>query len=236
MDRGHSYVRSAVHTAHHINRTKYFLTFITILCTITSVFLIRVNLSENGSISTFAKTIFWLLNSTSGFFLIAYPWWLTTRNSYLYYKRLEWTCIGVAVIVYVLVCARTLFAPVEHINNTDPSITSLSFRIVSVLYWIAVLGGFFIFMPFMIRRYRLFNSGRTRLALVGFVLPCVLVAFCSVVLQEWSGNGYLISSSPVILIVLYYAIKIAHAVFNEPEENGVEFNEAYIIVAGMLHV
>lgn len=232
FDRRNSYVRSAVHTANHINRTKYLLTFITILCTITAVFLIRVNLSENGSISTIAKTIFWLLNSTSGFFLIAYPWWLTTRNSFLYYKRLQWSCIGVALIVYVLVCSRTLLAPVEHINNTDPSITSLSFRIVSLLYWVAILGGCFIFMPFMIRRRRLFNSSRTQLALAFFVLPCVLMAFSSVVLQEWSGNGYLLSSSPIILIVLYYAVKIAHALFNEPEENGVEFNEAYIIVAG----
>eukprot|EP00603_Paraphysomonas_imperforata_P008293 CAMPEP_0114421826 /NCGR_PEP_ID=MMETSP0103-20121206/5287_1 /TAXON_ID=37642 ORGANISM="Paraphysomonas imperforata, Strain PA2" /NCGR_SAMPLE_ID=MMETSP0103 /ASSEMBLY_ACC=CAM_ASM_000201 /LENGTH=1351 /DNA_ID=CAMNT_0001590377 /DNA_START=358 /DNA_END=4413 /DNA_ORIENTATION=- len=133
-----------------------------------------------------------------------------------------------------MVILRTLFAPVEHINNTDPSITSMRFRVVSLLYWVAMLGGFFVFMPYMIRRHRLFNSGRTQLALVCFVLPCVLLAMCSVVLQEWMGSGFLISSSPVILIVLYYAVKIAHAIFNEPEANGVEFNEAYIIIAGFV--
>jgi hypothetical protein len=232
LERRGWYIRSAVHSAKHINRTKYLLTLITIICTITAVFLIRVNLSENGAISTLAKTVFWLLNSTCGFFLIAYPWWLTTRNSFLYFKRLEWSCVGVALIVYVLVCARTILAPVEHINNTDPSITSLSFRVVSSLYWVAMLGGFFLFMPFMIRRHRLFNSGRTQLALGCFVFPCVLLALSSVMLQEWTGNGYLVSSSPVILIVLYYAVKIAHALFNDSEANGVEFNEAYIIVAG----
>jgi hypothetical protein len=105
------------------------------------------------------------------------------------------------------------------------------------MYWVAMLFGFFVFMPFMIRRHRLFNSSRTQLALVCFVLPCVSMALSSIVLQEWTGNGYLLSSSPVILIVLYYAVKIAHALFNDPEENGIEFNEAYIIVAGtFLHV
>ena len=232
--RRHSYIHSAVHNAKQINRTKYFLTFVTIFCTILSVFLIRVNLSQKGNISSFAKTIFWLLNSTSGVLIIAYPWWLTTRNSILYYKRLEFCCVSVVLVVYVLVIVRTVLAPVEHINNTDPSITSVGFRIVSLLYWVSLLVGFFIFMPFMIRRHRLFNSGRTQLALVCFVVPCVILAICSVVLQEWIGDGFLISTSPVILIVLYYATKIAHAVFNEPEANGVEFNEAYIIIAGFV--
>ena len=233
--RRYSYVRSAVATASHINRIKYFLTFVTVVCTFVSVLLIRINLSQKGSISSFAKTIFWLLNSTSGFVLIAYPWYLTTRNSFMYYDRLKWSMVAVSICVYIVVCVRTLLAPVEHINNTDPSITSLGFRIVSLLYWTTLLVGFFIFLPLVIRRRRIFKSGRSRLALVYLLLPYIIMALSAVVLQEWTGNGFLLSVSPVIIIVLYYVVQICHAIFNEPELNGVEFNEAYIPIAGEWH-
>lgn len=209
-----------------ISLTKYLLGAATVLITFIAMPFIRLILQADGVWSTGATTIYWLAISRCGFSVALYPWWLATAKSVLYYERLrQCSNVVIAVSLFLAMC-RSMLAPVKPNKYEDISATTVQFRLVSSLYWISVLFGSFIIIPVYIRRIRLFQSKSPILFIMA--IPFVLVMLVSVLIHEWSGNIFLVSYSPFLIMILF-----ALAIFAEKyNENTLIFDEAYIIVVG----
>lgn len=209
-----------------ISLTKYLLGAATVLITIAALPFIRLILQADGVWSTGATTIYWLAISRCGFSVALYPWWLATAKSVLYYKRLRYgSNVVIAVTLFLSIC-RSLLAPVKPNKYEDISATTVQFRLVSSLYWTSVLLGSFIIIPAYIRRARLFQSKSSILYIMA--IPFILVMLVSVVIHEWSGNIFLVSYSPFLIMILFGCAIISE----KYNENILIFDEAYIIVVG----
>lgn len=212
-----------------LSPTKYFLGIVTSTVTLIAVPLIRIIIKANGSSSIIAETIFWFVTSFFGFAIIIYPWWLATSTSPIYYKRLRKYTVIIGIISFIFVIARGLLAPVEPFLYNEPKETSLEFRVVATLWYTASLGGFLLALPWLIRREKLLRS--KSLALFTFVLPYVALMLVGVLLQVWVGFSAVTAYSPAALLALFGAVGLLED--RASKSNGKQFDEAYIIVAGM---
>ena len=189
-----------------LSPTKYLLGFLTSTVTLISVPLIRIILKGNKKESSIAETVYWLFVSVFGFAIIIYPWWLATSSSSIYYNRLQkYTAISGSISL-ILVIARGLLAPSEPFLYNQPEDTTLSFRVVSSLWWVAALLGFLVVLPWFIREKKILQS-KSR-ALFTFVLPFVVIMLTAVLLQEWTGSSFVTAYSPVALLVLFGAASV----------------------------
>ena len=214
--------------------TKYFLGLVTVGTTICALPLMRIGLAGNGAQSTIAETAISLVVAGSGIGIILYPWWLATSSSPMYYGRLQKYARILAAISVILVILREVLAPKKPFRYNDPTSTTVAFRVVSTLWWITAIFGFLLALPVLIRREKLFRANN--LILFGLVVPFTFLMFSGIVISEWEGYGGVTSYSPIILLVLFGAISLLDALRTAHEDGPPKshFDEAYIIVAGLL--
>ena len=209
-----------------ISVTKYLLGAATMIITFVCLPLIRQILQADGTWSTVATTVYWLAITRCGFSISLYPWWLATAKSLLYYKRLRHISNVIIMMSLILSLCRSVLAPTESHSHEDVKSTTIQFRVVSTLYWTFVLVGTFLIIPVFIRRARLFRTKSP--VLYAMVIPFILVMLVSIVVHEWTGNGFYVSYSPFLIMVLFIVAIIAEKV-NTAE---FKFDESYIMVVG----
>lgn len=216
----------------NIAYTKYFLGVVTSLITLLSVPIIRIVLRSNGTGSTIADIFYWFMVSVFGFAIIVYPWWLVTAKSPMYSDRLQYYVKIIATISLIFVILRHAFSPQTPFKREVPSVTSPTFKAISTVWWICCLIGFFIVLPILIRREKLFAS--RSMALFTFAWPYVLLIFTGLVLQEYTGFRYITAYSPLLLLFQVVIVDFIEAQQKKKYNIKSIFDEAYIIVAGFV--
>jgi hypothetical protein len=211
--------------------TKHFLILVTSAMTFGAIGLIRMMLGGSDFWSPVARAIYWAATSYFGFCILVYPWWLATSKSPFYYGRLRYWVIILSVIGFVLNIWRSLLAPLNDFDRRAKRVpTTITYRVVSLLWWFVCLVGFTIILAFLVRRSKIFKN--KSLTLYTFVIPFVIIMFGGTVIQEWTSYNFGVVYSPVILLVLPLLVIYIDGKVNP--ENNADFNEIYIIIAGKL--
>lgn len=214
-----------------ITYTKYLLGLITVGFTVVVLPLFRfISKEGEGNISKAADATYWVLTCLFGIGILVYPWWLATAKSPLYYSRLQFYGRIISVIILVLASVQGIFNPDKPFSKNDPAHTTLTYRVISCLTMIALLGGMLIALPILIRRDRLFKSNSQ--ALFRFAWLFTLVMILGMVLNRTMGYNRIVSYSCILIVVQFFVFDYLEAVERKRCGKVGIFDEAYIIVAG----
>lgn len=218
----------------YLDTTQFFLRLVTCSITVVGLILIRLYINSNNSTgATVSEVFLFLFINLFGILMIIYPWYLSVSNNIIYFQRLKRYSVCLALLTSLLVIIRSLLSPVAPFHTDDPDKTSIAFRVMSTFYHISYILGFFLLLPFLIRKRQFLSSSGSPYSFALFVMPFVLLMLCGLLLQEWSGISAAVSYSPMILIVVYYINKIVNEVRGV---GGLRFDEVFIIAAGFVPV
>ena len=218
----------------HLDTTQFFLRLVTFTVTVLGLILIRLYINTNNSTGAAVSEVFLLLFiNLFGIIMVVYPWYLSVSNNFIYFSRLKRYSACFGLLTSILAVIRSILSPIAPFHVDTPEETSVAFRVVSTMYHLSYIVGYFLLLPLLVRRRQFLSTRGSIISFFLFVLPFVLLMFCGRILQEWRGLGEVVSYSPLVLIVLFYLNKIVDAVKNG---GGLHFDEVFIIAAGFVPI
>lgn len=213
--------------------TVYLIAIITVTFTIAVLPLFRlIAQQDGGNKSKAADAAYYVLSDIFGIGIVVYPWWLATSKSPLYYSRLQYYGRIMGAIVLILAGIQGIFTPDKPFDKNDPSKTSLAYKIVYSLDVVAILGGFLVALPILIRRDRLFKSNSRGLFRFAWLFTVIMIT--GLLLRRWMGFSRIVSFSCVFLVVQFFILDTVEEIERQQEGKVSMFDEAYIIIAGTL--